>query len=59
VLNQQTLVQMRNKERFGAFFDGLELVEPGVTVISDWRPETAERPDPAEVACLGAVGRIS
>ena len=49
----------RDRERFGAFFDGLELVEPGITCVSDWRAEDEEqpRPDPADVGVYGAVGR--
>lgn len=30
--------QMRSRDEVAAFFDGLELVEPGVVVSRDWRP---------------------
>jgi hypothetical protein len=46
----------RDKDVFGGFFDGLELIDPGVVAISDWRPERDERPTPAEVSMYGAVG---
>jgi SAM-dependent methyltransferase len=39
-------------------FDGLELVHPGVEVVSDWRPETSgARPAAAEVSWYGGVAR--
>jgi hypothetical protein len=48
----------RSTEEFTALFDGLELVEPGVVLASDWRPEPdTERPDPNLVSVLAAVGR--
>jgi hypothetical protein len=52
-------VQTRTTEEFGRmFFSGLELVEPGVVSVADWRPASvAPRPAPAEVNGYGAVGR--
>ena len=40
-------------------FSGLELVPPGVVLVSDWRPTSpdAPRPTPAEVSCYGGVAR--
>jgi SAM-dependent methyltransferase len=39
-------------------FDGLELVEPGVTLVSEWRPErTGPGPSAAEVSWYGGVAR--
>ncbi|MBB2948728.1 hypothetical protein FB565_008511 [Actinoplanes lutulentus] len=46
----------RDKDTFGRFFDGLELVDPGVVAISEWRPAAEERPTAAEVSMYGAVG---
>jgi len=39
------------------FFDGLELLEPGVVTVSRWRPEPNRWDEPTEVACAGGVGR--
>jgi hypothetical protein len=50
-------LQARNKAQFSAFFDGLELVEPGVVPVSDWQPERADRPKPVETSTWAAVGR--
>jgi hypothetical protein len=34
-------VTPRSKDQVGAFFDGLELLEPGLTLIEKWRPADA------------------
>jgi hypothetical protein len=49
----------RTKAEFARFFDGLELVEPGIVVVSDWHPDRPadQRPTAAEVSIYGAVGR--
>ncbi|HEY6789866.1 MAG TPA: SAM-dependent methyltransferase [Trebonia sp.] len=40
-------------------FSGLDLVPPGVVLVSEWRPEgTGPRPTPAEVSWYGGVVRI-
>lgn len=40
------------------FFTGLELVDPGLVLISDWRPTGEEQqPLPSEVSSNGAVAR--
>jgi hypothetical protein len=39
-------------------FSGLELVPPGVVLVSEWRPDSnAPRPSAAEVSCYGGVAR--
>jgi S-adenosyl methyltransferase len=39
-------------------FPGLAMVDPGVVVVSEWRPEgTGPRPLPAEVSWYGGIGR--
>jgi hypothetical protein len=51
--------QTRTAEEFAEVaYAGLELVPPGLVVVSEWRPEGAgPRPLPSEVAYYGAVGR--
>lgn len=51
--------QPRTAEQFGrVFFGGLDLVPPGVTLVSEWRPDEGDlRPKPGEVNSYGAVGR--
>ncbi|MFI9461332.1 SAM-dependent methyltransferase [Streptomyces xiamenensis] len=52
---------LRDKARFTEFFEGLEIIEPGVQVVSDWRPEVPEeeRPDHADVSWYGGVGKLA
>jgi hypothetical protein len=51
--------QARNSDEFARLaFSGLDLVPPGVVLVSEWRPEgDSSRPVPAEVNCYGGVGR--
>lgn len=48
---------LRTPERIAGFFDGLELLEPGVVPVSRWRPEPGPFGPPAEVSTYGGVGR--
>ena len=48
---------VRSREDIVAFFEGLELVEPGVVPIPQWRPEASRFRGPADVSELGGVGR--
>ncbi|GAA0967818.1 SAM-dependent methyltransferase [Actinocorallia libanotica] len=52
--------QMRTRTEFTRFFDGLELVEPGVTSVVEWRPDDppGERPTVEDVSMYGAVARV-
>ena len=49
--------QLRSPDRIARFFDGLELVEPGVVSCSLWRPEPSSSRPPAEVDEFCALGR--
>ncbi|MEU3555344.1 SAM-dependent methyltransferase [Streptomyces fragilis] len=50
----------RSREQFERFFDGLELVEPGVVLAEQWRPELGE-PVPGQgdstSSAYAAIGR--
>ncbi|MEU3602374.1 SAM-dependent methyltransferase [Streptomyces sp. NPDC006798] len=46
---------VRTVEEFGGFFDGFELVEPGVVPVTRWRPEGEGTPE--RVDAYGAVAR--
>jgi S-adenosyl methyltransferase len=52
-------MNVRDADEFAALtFPGLELVPPGVVLVSEWRPDTrAPRPTPAEVSFYGGVAR--
>jgi hypothetical protein len=49
----------RNSDEFARLaFSGLELVPPGVVLVSEWRPTGhGPRPTPAEVSVYGGVAR--
>jgi S-adenosyl methyltransferase len=51
--------QWRDGDDFARLaFAGLEMVSPGVVLVSEWRPRTtAPRPTPAEVSFYGGVAR--
>jgi SAM-dependent methyltransferase len=51
--------QFRDSDEFARIaFSGLELVPPGVVLVSEWRPgDTGPRPLPSEVSCYGGVAR--
>jgi hypothetical protein len=54
-----TNIWPRDRAEFTGLFAGLELVEPGVTPVSEWRSESEPepRPNPAHIAMYGAVAR--
>jgi SAM-dependent methyltransferase len=52
---------IRPKPAFAAFFDGLDFVDPGVTLVSEWRADGEPQPRPAagDVGCYGALARVA
>jgi hypothetical protein len=50
---------LRSPEQIAGFFEGLELVEPGVVSCPRWRPDPTDAAagPPAEVDAFGGVGR--
>ncbi|MGF1427652.1 SAM-dependent methyltransferase [Kitasatospora sp. LaBMicrA B282] len=48
---------LRSREQVARFFDGLELLEPGIVTVPRWRPELPEREGDAVTGIWGAVGR--
>ena len=46
---------LRSPERFGPFFQGLEMVEPGLVPVPQWRPDPSA--EPAEIYSYCGVGR--
>jgi S-adenosyl methyltransferase len=48
----------RTKAQIERFFDGLDVVDPGVVYIPEWRPDPGEQAaDPEAVWLVGGVGR--
>ena len=50
---------LRSTDRVGRFFDGLELVDPGVVQLPFWRPDGAIEGDPSKIWLYAGVGRKS
>jgi hypothetical protein len=48
---------MRSPAVFVSFFDGLELVEPGIVPRQDWRPDSPVRPVASSLPSLAGVAR--
>ena len=55
--NSANTYHPRSPEQLTGFFDGLELVEPGVVELGHWRPEATVFPGAGEVPGMGGVGR--
>ncbi len=55
-----TPVKLRSRAEIAAFFDGLELIEPGLVYVPLWRPEGPDDiflDEPAKSASFAGVGR--
>ncbi|MFH9609433.1 SAM-dependent methyltransferase [Streptomyces sp. NPDC017448] len=51
---------MRSREEIGEFFEGYEMVEPGLVSMPEWRPDTPQSPaqeDPYAFSGFAGVGR--
>jgi hypothetical protein len=61
-LNAASPVPFRDRTRaeVGRFFNGLDLMDPGIVPVAGWRDEDREtpRPTPDAVAYYGAVARV-
>ncbi len=51
------LYLLRSPRQLAGFFDGLELLAPGVVPITDWRPDPGTATATGEVIALGGVAR--
>ena len=47
----------RTRSQFAAFFDGIELLEPGIVQVPYWHPDEELSPEAASVWSYGGVGR--
>jgi hypothetical protein len=48
---------LRSRERVESFFDGLDMVEPGLVQMPYWRPDGGDKGDPAKIWIYAGVGR--
>jgi hypothetical protein len=47
---------LRPRSEVAAFFEGFELIEPGLVTVADWRPDAVE-PDPRRFGIYAGVAR--
>lgn len=50
-------LRARSRSEFAAFFDGLDLIEPGIQLLSRWRPDEEEPVADVDALGYGAVAR--
>ncbi|TDD80215.1 SAM-dependent methyltransferase [Actinomadura rubrisoli] len=50
-------LKLRTPEQIAGFFEGLEILEPGVVSVTRWRTEVTVGEEPEAVDAFGAVGR--
>ncbi|WP_416964077.1 SAM-dependent methyltransferase [Streptomyces sp. Agncl-13] len=56
--NSASSYHLRGPERIEAFFDGLEVIEPGIVPTSQWHPEPVDvGRDPSDVDAICGIGR--
>jgi len=55
--NASTQMHVRPVKEVERFFDGLEIIDPGVGWIAEWRPDPGTRPAGRRDALYGGVGR--
>jgi hypothetical protein len=50
----------RSRAEFARFFDGLDIVPPGIVSVAEWRADAEPQPRPsfADISGYGAVGRV-
>ena len=51
--------QLRTRARIEPFLTGLELLDPGIVSVADWRPDPGTTPPKAaDVCCYGVLARV-
>jgi S-adenosyl methyltransferase len=48
---------VRSPEQIAGYFEGLEILEPGVVRVTEWRPEASVFHGPSDVDAFGGVAR--
>jgi hypothetical protein len=52
-------VAVRSGKEIAVFFDGLELLDPGMVALAQWRPDDQVLPDDDRIGMYGGVARKS
>jgi hypothetical protein len=54
--NATASMNLRNRAEIARFFDGFDLIEPGVAQVPFWRPDSEPTADEREIGFYGGVG---
>jgi S-adenosyl methyltransferase len=55
--NASAQIHVRSRKEIARFFDGFEIIEPGIVWTADWRPDPGTRPAGRQDSLHGGVGR--
>ncbi|MGQ5633333.1 MULTISPECIES: SAM-dependent methyltransferase [unclassified Streptomyces] len=55
--NASASMNLRSRDQVARFFDGFDLVEPGLVQVPFWRPDSTPPAGSEEIGFYGAVGR--
>jgi S-adenosyl methyltransferase len=55
--NASAQIHVRSRKEIERFFDGFEILEPGVVWMADWRPDPGTRPAGRPNSLFGGLGR--
>ncbi|MGH3164428.1 MAG: SAM-dependent methyltransferase, partial [Trebonia sp.] len=51
-------VRAVTRDEFDGYFAGLDLIDPGIVLVSDWRRDIpGPRPLPSQINFYGGIGR--
>ena len=52
--NASAQIHVRSTKEIERFFDGFEIIEPGIVWTADWRPDPGTRPAAGPIPCMAA-----
>jgi S-adenosyl methyltransferase len=52
-----TSVTFRDADQVAHLYSGMELVDPGIVIVTEWHPDPEESDDPVQPAVLAVIGR--
>jgi hypothetical protein len=55
--NASASMNLRSRDQVARFFDGFDLVEPGLVQVPFWRPDSTPPAGSEEIGFYGGVGR--
>lgn len=56
--NSSASLNMRSHAQISGFFDGFDLIEPGLVLVADWRPQEPVDPGAEKLGIYGGIGML-